>query len=205
MEFDPASGELHCEYCGGEQPDSTEPDAVRERDLREHLRQAVDGAERVERLEISCGSCGARTTFEPNITADRCPFCDVHLIASPVSVRLLKPSAMLPFRISRDDEEGLDLARERMDTTIRSSVRADIGGDHQRILSPDTGFAEETFKHILLPLWLSAYRFGKRTFRFLVNARTGEVQGDRPWSWVKITLAALAVIATAVAAAWLAS
>jgi small neutral amino acid transporter SnatA (MarC family) len=27
-----------------------------------------------------------------------------------------------------------------------------------------------------------------------VNARTGEVQGERPWSWIKIALAAIAVV-----------
>jgi hypothetical protein len=44
-----------------------------------------------------------------------------------------------------------------------------------------------TFKHILLPVWLSAYRFKEKVYRFLVNARTGEVQGERPWSAWKIT------------------
>jgi hypothetical protein len=45
-----------------------------------------------------------------------------------------------------------------------------------------------TFKHALLPVWISAYLYAGKTYRFLVNARTGEVQGERPYSWVKITL-----------------
>ena len=48
-----------------------------------------------------------------------------------------------------------------------------------------------TYKHILLPMWLAVYRFQNKTFRILVNARTGEVQGDRPYSWIKITLAVI--------------
>jgi hypothetical protein len=52
-----------------------------------------------------------------------------------------------------------------------------------------------TFKHTLLPVWISAYRFHDRTFRFLVNARTGEVQGERPYSWIKITLFVLMILA----------
>jgi hypothetical protein len=44
-------------------------------------------------------------------------------------------------------------------------------------------------------VWISAYRFKDRNFQFLVNARTGEVQGERPYSWIKITLAVLLVIA----------
>jgi hypothetical protein len=74
------------------------------------------------------------------------------------------------------------------------TVRRDIGGDHQRIHSMDTRHDHVTFKHVLLPVWISAYRYGDRTFRFLVNARTGEVQGERPYSWIKITLAVIAVL-----------
>ena len=52
-----------------------------------------------------------------------------------------------------------------------------------------------TFKHLLLPVWISAYQFQNKTFRFLVNARTGEVQGERPWSWVKIMVLVSAIVA----------
>jgi len=56
-----------------------------------------------------------------------------------------------------------------------------------------------TFKHALLPVWISAYRYGGETYRFLVNARTGEVQGERPYSWIKIALAiAAGLIAVAI-------
>jgi len=48
-----------------------------------------------------------------------------------------------------------------------------------------------TFKHILLPVWLAAYKYRGKTYRFVVNGRTGAVKGERPWSWVKITIAVL--------------
>jgi hypothetical protein len=47
---------------------------------------------------------------------------------------------------------------------------------------------------VLLPIWVAAYRYGEDSYRFLVNGRTGEVQGTAPWSWVKITLAVLAAL-----------
>jgi len=90
--------------------------------------------------------------------------------------------------------EGFEVAKGIMDGTIRGTVARDIGGDHQRIHSLDTRYFNVTFKHALLPVWISAYRFHDKTFRFLVNARTGEVQGERPYSWVKITLTVLAAI-----------
>ncbi len=93
-----------------------------------------------------------------------------------------------------DLEKGFDVAKNKMDIIIRSAVRDDIGGDHQRIHSLDTKFSDITFKHILLPIWISSYRYNGKVYRFMVNARTGEVQGERPYSWIKITLAVIAAI-----------
>jgi hypothetical protein len=81
-----------------------------------------------------------------------------------------------------------------MQPTIDSSIHRDIGGDTQRILSKNTRYDDVTFKHLLLPVWISAYRYRDKIYRFLVNARTGAVTGERPWSWVKITLAVLAAL-----------
>ena len=96
-------------------------------------------------------------------------------------------------RYQIDVNEGWGRAQQRMEAVIRGDVRRDIGGDHQRIHSLDTAHRHITFKHVLIPLWICSYRYRGKIYRFLVNARTGEVQGQRPWSWVKITLAALTV------------
>lgn len=89
---------------------------------------------------------------------------------------------------------GFEAARAVMRPTIERTVRADIGGDEQRITSLRTRHDGVTYKHVLLPVWISAYRFGGRAFRFLVNARTGEVRGDRPWSKAKIAAAVVAAV-----------
>lgn len=91
-------------------------------------------------------------------------------------------------------KEGFTAAQAKMDPTIRQTVRQDIGGDAQRIQSLDVDFRDITFKHTLLPLWICAYRFRDRVFRVLINARTGEVQGERPWSWMKIVATVFMVI-----------
>lgn len=87
---------------------------------------------------------------------------------------------------------GFEHAKQLMVPTIEMTVRRDIGGDEQRIDSLRTRHDRVTFKHILLPIWLSAYRYSNRVYRFLVNGRTGEVQGERPYSALKITLAIIA-------------
>ena len=93
-------------------------------------------------------------------------------------------------------EAGFDRAKEKMDVEINRTIRNDIGGDHQRISSKNTSYDNITFKHILLPVWISAYRYKTKVYRFMVNGQTGEVQGERPYSWIKITLAILAAIGT---------
>ena len=84
-----------------------------------------------------------------------------------------------------------------MAQVIQSDVRHDIGGDEQRIDAVDTDWSDETFKHILLPVWMAAYRYRGKSFRFVVNAQTGEVQGERPWSAWKIAFAVLLVLIAA--------
>jgi predicted RNA-binding Zn-ribbon protein involved in translation (DUF1610 family) len=95
-----------------------------------------------------------------------------------------------------DLAQGFEIAKNVMENHIRQTVKRHIGGDEQRIHSLKIQHNNISFKHILLPVWLSAYRYKEKTYRFLVNARTGEVQGERPWSWVKITLAVLTTCAT---------
>jgi len=104
------------------------------------------------------------------------------------------PEYLAGFRAegySIDLEEGFTQARTRMDAIIARDVRFDIGGDRQRIHDIDTAVSDVTFKHILLPVWLAAYKYRGETYRFVVNARTGRVQGERPWSAWKIALAVI--------------
>ncbi|UCH95655.1 MAG: hypothetical protein JSV88_02100 [Candidatus Aminicenantes bacterium] len=99
-----------------------------------------------------------------------------------------------------DVTTGLNEAKEKMLPVIRRTVRSDIGGDEQRIHTMNTTYNDITFKHILLPIWISSYRYKNKVYRFLVNGQTGEVQGERPYSALKIMLAVLLVIAVIVAA-----
>ena len=91
--------------------------------------------------------------------------------------------------------DGFTQAKEVMDVDIRSAIRYDIGGDTQRISTVNTRYDDISYKYILLPVWVSAYRYNSEVYRFLINARTGEVQGERPWSYLKIFFAVLAGLA----------
>ncbi|MEL6481422.1 MAG: primosomal protein N' (replication factor Y) - superfamily II helicase [Pseudomonadota bacterium] len=88
-------------------------------------------------------------------------------------------------------EEGFGQATEAMERWLHQLARRDIGGDEQRVLQLSARYDHVTFKHVLLPVWLASYRWRNKPYRVAVNARTGKVVGQRPWSWWKIALAVL--------------
>ena len=88
-------------------------------------------------------------------------------------------------------KDGFTEARAYMDRVIERDVKFDIGGDRQRIHQLETKLGDLTFKHILLPVWLAAYKYRGKTYRFVVNGRTGQVQGERPYSAIKIARAVI--------------
>jgi DNA-directed RNA polymerase subunit RPC12/RpoP len=92
-------------------------------------------------------------------------------------------------------KDGFEKAKIRMQPPIRSSAMNDIGGDVQQVLSLNTEYNEVTFKHILLPIWLSAYKYNGKVYRFMINGRTGEVQGERPYSAWKIFFLVATIVA----------
>ncbi len=92
-------------------------------------------------------------------------------------------------------QDGFNTAKGIMDNRIRVMIKSQIGGDEQRVHSVNTAYNSITFKHILLPIWISSYKYGDKVYRFLINGQTGEVQGERPYSWVKITLLIVSILA----------
>ncbi|WP_341716204.1 hypothetical protein QQG74_19550 [Micromonospora sp. FIMYZ51] len=107
------------------------------------------------------------------------------------------------LRYDTEPEAGLTEAKARMAPVIERDCRSDIGGDEQQVNSVDTSYSAVTYKLLLLPVWIAAYLHAGRSYQVLVNARTGEVIGERPYSKAKIAaavLAALAVIAAIVVA-----
>lgn len=162
-----------------------------------------------------------RTRWRPAAGVVDCHFDDVLVLASDRVPRSLadglepwKMDALAPY----DDaflagfraesyqtslQDAFGTARSIMEVAIRRLVRRDIGGDQQRIHHLDTQHRAITFKHILLPIWISTYRYGDKTYRFLVNGSTGEVQGERPYSAAKIGGVVALIVAVVAALLWM--
>ena len=88
-------------------------------------------------------------------------------------------------------DQGFDEAKRKMDNVIYHDIAFDIGGDQQRIDQFNTSHSNTTYKHCLLPVWSAAFRYQQKTYRFVINGRTGKVQGERPYSYWKIAFAVI--------------
>lgn len=336
LAFEPGAASLKCGHCGvfNEIPAAGQDqhlEALEELDYHAYLESAAGEEDVVDRVEVACEACGARTQLADRQTSGKCAFCGNPIVAQSKSVRLIQPRAVLPFAFDKkravacyerwlaslwfapgdlkqaafidealkgvylpywtfdmdaatdysglrgvdywvtetysvsvngrsetrtrqvrktrwypasgrvfnsfDDvlvpasrtfpEERLDIlepwdlpklvpydgaylagfiaesysvtlpdgfgeATQRVQPTIEETIRRDIGGDHQQIHTKKSYYSEITFKHLLLPVWITAYRYQGRLFRVIINARTGELSGERPYSVWKILLAVLA-------------
>ena len=79
---------------------------------------------------------------------------------------------------------GQDIIREH----VRQACAHEVPGDTHRNLQVDTAFSDMTYKHVLFPVWIASYRYKDKIYHFLINGQTGEVQGQAPISWIKVTL-----------------
>jgi hypothetical protein len=95
-------------------------------------------------------------------------------------------------------------SREQMEAKLRHLCAAQVPGDTHRNLHVAADYSKQTFKHILTPIWLLSYDYGKRAFQVVINGYTGQIAGQYPKSWIKILLAVLAALAAAGLIAWFA-
>jgi hypothetical protein len=119
----------------------------------------------------------------------------------PFPTQDLKPynagflSGWVVERYQLDLGNAAHVARKKMDAETERRCAAQVPGDTHRNLSVRTDYSAQTFKHILVPLWLLAYTFHGKSFQVLINGYTGKIAGRYPKSWVKIALVVAAVIA----------
>ncbi|MBF8194290.1 hypothetical protein ITP53_53255 [Nonomuraea sp. K274] len=106
------------------------------------------------------------------------------------------------LRYDTEPQTGLEQAKIVMRGVIEGDCRRHIGGDVQRVHSVNTHYSDIAFKLVLLPVWIGNYVYGGKTYQVLINGVGGEVQGDRPYSAIKITVAALAALVFVAAVAW---
>ncbi len=75
-------------------------------------------------------------------------------------------------------DEGFKIARQRIEDELHSTAKRDIGRDQQRIHLISTRWDALPYEHVLLPVWFLVMQHRGRAYQLVVNAATGEVQGN---------------------------
>ena len=99
--------------------------------------------------------------------------------------------------------QGFEFAHKKMEDATRDLIRRDIGGDEQRIHAMDMELEDKKFKLLVLPFWVSSFRYKNKVYQVVVNGMTGKVYGKFPLSFWKILFVVLLMIALLVGANYL--
>jgi len=87
-------------------------------------------------------------------------------------------------------DEGKAIMRDN----AKSACHDDISSSHVRNFSMTANFGDESWRYVLLPVYLAAYKFENKVYQLMVNGQTGTVAGQKPVAWWKIWLAITALL-----------
>lgn len=92
-------------------------------------------------------------------------------------------------------KEAWERGQKRFEQNEYTACSQEVPGDTHRNLRISMKLSQVTWKHCLLPVYIAAYRYHEKTYRFLVNGETGKVSGEAPYSFWKIFFFVLTIVA----------
>jgi ribosomal protein S27E len=138
--FDPASGKMHCDYCGYscELPKADAQSEICEMDFEKAIHtESFNWGEK--KKEVQCKQCGAVTVYDALETAAVCPFCGSTSVMPAATENTIAPGAVCPFAITKEQ------AGERFSKWLKGKLFAPRKA--KRSASP------EAFQGVYLPYW----------------------------------------------------
>lgn len=85
-----------------------------------------------------------------------------------------------------DLETAWERARRRMRARTKEACYEQASARSLRNFSMNMDFSDESWRYILLPLYLATYRYDGKVFQVMVNGQTGVIAGQRPLDWKKV-------------------
>jgi hypothetical protein len=92
-------------------------------------------------------------------------------------------------------EKSWATGRQLMREQARKACEGQASSPQIRNFSMELDFADETWRYILLPVYLATYTYDQRTFQAMINGQTGSIAGQRPVDWTRVWLAMTALLA----------
>ena len=77
---------------------------------------------------------------------------------------------------------------------IEQNIRQDMGGDQQQIQNIQTHYNNISYKNVLFPVWTASFKWKNKIYYYAINAQTGKIVGERPYSSIKIFLAVFTIV-----------
>ncbi len=101
------------------------------------------------------------------------------------------------YSIGIDDawENGKVSAKSLLESRIRSKIMNEHNADRVSDLDVECSFSNVKFKYIMLPVWLSSFKYKDKIYNFMVNGQTGKVGGKTPLAKWKVTIAVILILA----------
>ncbi len=85
--------------------------------------------------------------------------------------------------------------KQKLKSEIERKVLREHGADHVNIQSMVTDYSNKQYKYLILPVWLSSFRYNSKIYNFCVNGQTGKVGGRSPVSPIRVIIAILIFVA----------
>ncbi len=95
--------------------------------------------------------------------------------------------------------------KNKLHSSVTTKIRSRYGADRVRNLVIHTRYAGITYKYLLLPVWISSYKYKDTVYKFMVNGQTGKVSGKIPISIPKVIITVIGVIALFALFYWMSS
>jgi ribosomal protein S27AE len=91
-------------------------------------------------------------------------------------------------------EGAWEKSRHKMREITRLVCRKQASTPRIRNFSMSLDFREESWRYILLPIYLAAYQYMGKSFQVMINGQNGSISGQRPVDWTKVWLVIAAIL-----------
>ena len=82
----------------------------------------------------------------------------------------------------------------RINSNVSQKIRYEHNADHVRNVRVNSRFSDITYKYLMLPIWVSSFKYNDKIYQFMVNGQTGKVYGKTPVSGWKVALVVFLII-----------
>ena len=97
-----------------------------------------------------------------------------------------------------DLEESWEVARNKMRERMKKACKKDIGNKETRNFSMNMNFSNETWRYILLPIYLTTYKYNNKTWQVMIHGQNGTIAGQRPVNWKRVSFVIFALLLPAI-------